>query len=42
MLSLVDARHPFIPADKIVPLTFEIGKDYNTLLITGPNTGGKQ
>ena len=41
MLSLVDARHPFIPADKIVPLTFEIGKDYNTLLITGPNTGGK-
>ena len=41
MLSLVEARHPFIPADKIVPLTFEIGKDYNTLLITGPNTGGK-
>ena len=41
MLSLVEARHPFIPVDKIVPLTFEIGKDYNTLLITGPNTGGK-
>lgn len=41
ILSLVEARHPFIPADKIVPLTFEIGKDYNTLLITGPNTGGK-
>lgn len=41
MLSLVEARHPFIAADKIVPLTFEIGKEYNTLLITGPNTGGK-
>lgn len=41
LLSLVDARHPFIPKDKIVPLTFEIGKNYNTLLITGPNTGGK-
>ncbi|MDR3258251.1 MAG: endonuclease MutS2 [Fusobacteriaceae bacterium] len=41
ILSLIDARHPFIPEHKIVPLTFEIGKTYNTLLITGPNTGGK-
>lgn len=41
ILTLVDARHPFIPASSVVPLTFEIGKDYNTLLITGPNTGGK-
>lgn len=41
ILYLEKARHPFIDKDKIVPLTFEIGKDYNILLITGPNTGGK-
>lgn len=41
ILTLVEARHPFIPMSSVVPLTFEIGKDYNTLLITGPNTGGK-
>jgi len=40
-LSFVDARHPFIHEREVVPLTFEIGKEYNTLLITGPNTGGK-
>lgn len=40
-LKLVDARHPLINSEKVVPITFEIGKDYNTLLITGPNTGGK-
>ncbi|MGN0942554.1 MULTISPECIES: endonuclease MutS2 [Fusobacterium] len=41
ILTLIEARHPFIPISSVVPLTFEIGKDYNTLLITGPNTGGK-
>ena len=41
ILSLEKARHPFIDKDKVVPLTFEIGKDYDILLITGPNTGGK-
>lgn len=41
MISLVKARHPFIDSNFVVPLTFEIGKEYNTLLITGPNTGGK-
>lgn len=40
-LSIIEGRHPFIEKDKVVPLTFEIGKRYNTLLITGPNTGGK-
>lgn len=41
MLYLEKARHPFIPNDKAVPLSFEIGNKYNILLITGPNTGGK-
>jgi len=41
IISLVNARHPFIQPSDVVPLTFEIGRKYNTLLITGPNTGGK-
>jgi DNA mismatch repair protein MutS2 len=41
IISLVNARHPFIRPSDVVPLTFEIGRKYNTLLITGPNTGGK-
>ena len=40
-LNIIEGRHPFIEKDKVVPLTFEIGRKYNTLLITGPNTGGK-
>lgn len=40
-LELIKARHPFIKKESVVPLTFDIGKNYGTLLITGPNTGGK-
>ena len=40
-MKFVQARHPFIPKNEVVPVSFELGKDYDIMLITGPNTGGK-
>lgn len=41
VIVLNKARHPLIDPNKVVPINFSIGTDYDTLIITGPNTGGK-
>jgi len=44
-IKIVEARHPILllrhPREKVIPLSMELGNGYSTLLITGPNAGGK-
>lgn len=40
-INIIKGRHPLIDRKKIVPVSVSLGRDFDTLIVTGPNTGGK-
>lgn len=40
-INIHKGRHPLLDPKKVVPTDIYLGKDFTTLMITGPNTGGK-
>lgn len=40
-IHIKDGRHPLLDPKKVVPIHIRLGKDFNLLIVTGPNTGGK-
>lgn len=40
-INIRKGRHPLLPAKKVVPIDIRLGKDFDQLIVTGPNTGGK-
>ena len=40
-INIRKGRHPLLPAQKVVPIDIHLGKNFDLLIVTGPNTGGK-